>query len=57
MNEQDIRVLLLNATAMGISMAQVEMILKISLLVVSIGYTLQRWWLLHKERTKERTKE
>jgi hypothetical protein len=57
MNEQDIRVLLLNATAMGISMAQVEMVLKISLLVVSIGYTLQRWWLLHKERVKERTKE
>jgi len=57
MNEQDIRVLLLNATAMGISMAQVEMVLKISLLVVSIGYTLQRWWLLHKEKTKERTKE
>jgi hypothetical protein len=57
MNEQDIRVLLLNATAMGISMAQVEMVLKISLLVVSIGYTLQRWWLLHKERAKERTKE
>ena len=57
MNEQDIRVLLLNATAMGISMAQVEMVLKISLLVVSIGYTLQRLWLLHKERTKERTKE
>jgi len=57
MNEQDIRVLLLNATAMGIIMAQVEMVLKISLLVVSIGYTLQRWWLLHKEKTKERTKE
>jgi hypothetical protein len=38
MNEQDIRVLLLNATAMGISMAQVEMVLKISLLVVSIGF-------------------
>ena len=57
MNEQDIRVLLLNATAIGISMAQVEMVLKISLLVVSIGYTLQRWWLLHKEKTKERTKE
>ena len=53
MNEQDIRVLLLNATAMGISMAQVEMVLKISLLVVSIGYTLQRWWLLHKEKTEE----
>lgn len=50
MNEQDIRVLLLNTTAMGISMAQVEMILKISLLAVSIGYTAQRWWLLYKSK-------
>lgn len=50
MKEQDIRLLLLNTTAMGVSMAQVEMILKISLLLVSIGYTAQRWWLLYKSK-------
>lgn len=50
MKEQDIRLLLLNTTAMGVSMAQVEMILKISLLLVSIGYTVQRWWLLYKSK-------
>ena len=52
MNEQDFRLMLLNVTTMGISMAQVEMLLKISLLLVSIGYTAQRWWILHKNKTK-----
>jgi hypothetical protein len=52
MNEQDIRLILLNTTTMGISMAQVEMLLKISLLLVSIGYTAQRWWVLHKNKNK-----
>jgi hypothetical protein len=50
MSEQDVRLLLLNITAMGISMSQVEMFLKISLLLVSIGYTAQRWWILYKNK-------
>jgi hypothetical protein len=50
MTEQDFRLMLLNVTAMGISMAQVETILKISLLLISIGYTAQRWWILHKNK-------
>jgi hypothetical protein len=53
MNEQDVRLLLINTTAMTISMAQVEMILKLSLLIVSIGYTAQRWWLLHKNKNNK----
>ena len=52
MTEQDFRLMLLNVTAMGISMAQVETILKISLLLISIGYTAQRWWILHKNKVK-----
>jgi hypothetical protein len=50
MNEQDVRLLLINTTAMTISMAQVETILKLSLLLVSIGYTVQRWYYLHKNK-------
>jgi hypothetical protein len=50
MSEQDVRLLLLNVTAMGISMSHVEMFLKISLLLVSIGYTAQRWWILYKNK-------
>jgi len=53
MTEQDFKLMLLNVTTMGISMAQVETILKISLLLISIGYTAQRWWILHKNKNKE----
>lgn len=50
MNEHDIKLFLLNTTAMTISMAQVETVLKLSLLLVSIGYTAQRWYYLHKNK-------
>jgi hypothetical protein len=49
MNETDIKVLLLNATALSISMSQVETALKLLLLVISIGYTAQRWYFLRKK--------
>ena len=52
MNEHDIKLFLLNTTAMTISMAQVETVLKLSLLLVSIGYTVQRWYYLHKNKGK-----
>jgi len=35
---------------MTISMAQVETILKLMLLLISIGYTAQRWYFLRKEK-------
>ena len=52
MNESDFKLLLLNTSAMTISMAQVEVMLKLALLLVSIGYTAQRWWLLQKNKNK-----
>ena len=53
LNESDFRLILLNATAFTISMAHVEMALKLMLLIVSIGYTLQRWYLLRKDKAKK----
>jgi len=50
MNHTDLKVLLLNATTLGISMAQVEIALKFMLLIVSIGYTLQRWYFMNKNK-------
>ena len=44
---------LLNVSALAISMSQIDMILKITLLVLSVGYTAQRWWLLNKESKKK----
>lgn len=49
MNEQDVRLVLLNTTAMTISMSQVEVLLKMALLIISIGYTAHRWYLLRKK--------
>jgi len=52
MTESDTKLLLLNVTTMGISMAQIEVALKLLLLAVSIGYTFQRWYFLRKEKAK-----
>jgi len=50
MTETDIKLLLLNASTFAISFAQIEMALKITLLLLSIGYTAQRWYLMHKNK-------
>ena len=49
MTETDIKVLLMNASTFAISFAQIEMALKITLLLLTIGYTAQRWYLMYKE--------
>jgi len=49
MNQTDIKVLLLNATTLSISMPPVETALKLLLLIISIGYTTQRWYFLRKK--------
>jgi len=53
MNETDIKVLLLNASTFAISFAQIEMALKIALLIITIGYTAQRWYLMYKENKQK----
>lgn len=50
MTETDIKVMLLNASTFVISFAQIEMALKIALLLMSIGYTAQKWYLMHKNK-------
>lgn len=49
MTETDIKVMLLNASTFAISFSEVEMALKILLLIISIGYTVQRWHFLRKK--------
>jgi len=48
MDTQDLKVLALNTSAFTVSMTSVEDILKIILLLVSIGFTVQRWYEIHK---------
>lgn len=49
MSETDIKVMLLNASTFAITFSEVEMALKIMLLITSIGYTAQRWYFLRKK--------
>ncbi len=45
----DLKVYALNTITLAISFSAVEDTLKIILLLASIGYTLQRWYLLRKK--------
>lgn len=49
----DIKMYLLNIGTFAISLSHIDMILKITLLVLSVGYTAQRWYLLNKESNKK----
>jgi len=48
MDTQDLKVLMLNTSAFTLSMTSAEDILKIVLLLVSIGFTIARWYEIHK---------
>ena len=49
MDATDIKVLLMNTSTMALSFANIEAALKIALLLASIGYTAQRWYLMNKK--------
>lgn len=53
MDAQDAKIFLTNLTAMGISMTSLEMTLKITLLVVSIAYTVQRMLELKNKKKQQ----
>ena len=46
----DYRLLVINAGTLFFSMTDADVILKITLLVITIGYTLHKWWLLNKNK-------
>ena len=50
MNLTDLKIYGLNLSAFAISMTEVELFLKITVLVVTIGYTIQKWYLMNKEK-------
>ncbi len=47
---QDYKILLINAGSFGISMTNIDIALKIILVLVTIGYTVQKWYLLNKKK-------
>jgi hypothetical protein len=46
MDVTDLKIYSINVTALGISMTDIDVILKIILLAVSIGYTIHKWYIL-----------
>jgi len=48
----DLKVYLLNILSFAISFSDLDMVLKFVLLVVSIGYTIERWIKLRKGEQK-----
>jgi len=46
----DYNTILINAGSFGISLTNIDVILKILLVSVTIGYTLQKWYLLNKNK-------
>ena len=46
----DLKVYSLNTASLFISMTAVEPMLKIILLIASIGYTIQRWWIMNNKK-------
>jgi|TARA_R110000744_G_scaffold56031_1_gene118204 hypothetical protein len=51
---QDYKILLINAGSLGISLTNIDIILKISLLLITIGYTIQKWYLMNKENNDKK---
>lgn len=50
MNVGDLKVYSLNAVSLIVTLTSVEDTLKILLLLASIGYTAQRWYLMNKKQ-------
>jgi hypothetical protein len=48
----DLKVYLTNLGALSVSMTNIDAVLKITLLAVSIGYTVQRWYIMNKNNDK-----
>ncbi len=48
MDTTDLKVLLINASTMALSFSNLENVLKILLLLASIGYTAQKWYFMNK---------
>ena len=50
MNLTDFKIYALNGSSLMISFTNIDAILKILLLGVSIGYTIQKWYLMNKKK-------
>ena len=54
MNLTDFKIYGLNITTLGISFTDIDLILKIVLVLVSIGYTIHKWYLMYEKDRKHK---
>ncbi len=57
MDISDLKMGLLNASALAVSMSQIDNVLKITLLIVSIGYTISKWHGVVKNKKNKKNKK
>jgi hypothetical protein len=50
MNLTDFKIYILNGSSLMISFTNIDAILKILLLSVTIGYTIHKWYLMNKKK-------
>jgi hypothetical protein len=54
-NAHDIRLLVVNGFLISFTFSNVELGLKILSLLLAIGYTARRWWLMEKNKKNDNT--
>ena len=47
---QDYKTLFINFGSLSLSLTNIDIVLKITLLVITIGYTMQKWYLMNKKK-------
>ena len=52
-NVHDIKVLMVNGFLISFSFSNVELGLKILSLLLAVGYTARRWWLMEKNKQND----
>lgn len=52
MNLTDLKIYTINISTLAISMSEIDVLLKVILLSVSIGYTIHKWYLMGKKNNK-----
>lgn len=48
----DLKIYTLNTAVLLTTLSKIEPFLKVILILISIGYTVDRWWVLNKNRNK-----
>jgi hypothetical protein len=52
MNLTDLKIYGLNIGAFALSLTEIELFLKIAVLLISIGYTINKWYLMNQKNNK-----